>query len=58
MALEHGSYDAGRRSGPWTYWNLDGSIDVERSGVYSEDVRVKAGPVSPTDLHWLQDIRS
>jgi len=52
FAHEEGSYDEGRRDGRWVFWNLDGSIDVERSGVYSEDVRVKPGPASPTDLDW------
>lgn len=50
--LEDGSYNEGRREGRWIFWNLNGSLDVERSGFYSEDVRVKPGPVSPTDPLW------
>lgn len=55
FALEEGSYRASRRSGRWTFWNLDGSIDVERSGIYADDVRVKPGPTTNTDLAWYLD---
>jgi hypothetical protein len=52
FAAEDGFYNEGRREGRWSFWGLHGELDVERSGFYSEGVRVKPGPVSPTDLSW------
>jgi antitoxin component YwqK of YwqJK toxin-antitoxin module len=37
-----GGYVDGLRSGRWTYWNEDGSIDHERCGEYALDVRMSA----------------
>lgn len=39
--LEEGTYVAGKRSGTWTFWNDDGSVDHARSGVYEDDVKVR-----------------
>jgi len=47
MKLAEGSYRDGKRDGPWTYWNEDGSIDTEKSGVYEGDVRVSDPAPSP-----------
>jgi hypothetical protein len=47
--LEEGHYLDGKRDGPWTFWNPDGSIDESRSGIYREDGRVQAGPTPPGD---------
>jgi hypothetical protein len=44
--LEQGNYHNDKRDGPWSFWNEDGSIDTQRSGVYQNDVRI--GP-SPAD---------
>jgi hypothetical protein len=41
--LEEGSYRDGKREGEWTFWNEDGSIDLVRSGIYENDVRVQEG---------------
>lgn len=38
--LEQGIYTDDKRTGPWTFWNEDGSVDRERSGVYENDVKV------------------
>ena len=35
-----GSYDSGLRSGPWSFFLSDGSLDAERSGEYREGRRV------------------
>jgi hypothetical protein len=39
--LEEGSYTDGKRTGTWTFWNDDGSVDHARSGVYANDVKVR-----------------
>jgi hypothetical protein len=39
--LEEGQYTDGRRTGPWTFWNDDGSVDHVKSGVYENDVKVR-----------------
>jgi hypothetical protein len=49
---EHGTYSHGQRAGRWTYWDHRGAIDLERSGVYRGEVRVKPGPTSHTDPTW------
>ena len=41
--LEEGGYHDGKREGQWTFWNEDGSIDLVRSGIYENDVRVQEG---------------
>ena len=41
--VQEGSYHDGRREGQWTFWNEDGSIDLARSGIYENDVRVQEG---------------
>ncbi|MFN0007994.1 MAG: hypothetical protein ACKVXR_08820 [Planctomycetota bacterium] len=51
-AREEGSYYYGQREGPWTFWDSHGGFDVERSGFYSNDERIKPGPASPDDLAW------
>ncbi len=43
--LEQGNYHNDKRDGPWTFWNEDGSIDKDRSGVYHEDVKLVPSPV-------------
>ena len=35
-----GEYADGQREGLFQYWNYDGSLDPERSGVYRGDVKV------------------
>jgi len=45
VKLEEGRYHEGKRDGPWTFWNEDGSIDKERSGVYQDDVRIGPSPM-------------
>jgi antitoxin component YwqK of YwqJK toxin-antitoxin module len=39
-----GSYDAGRREGPWEFRAEDGALDAERSGVYARGARAGALP--------------
>jgi len=39
--LAQGIYDLGRRTGTWTFWNDDGSVDHAQSGVYENDVKVR-----------------
>jgi antitoxin component YwqK of YwqJK toxin-antitoxin module len=39
--LEEGSYTLGMRTGPWTFWNEDSSVDHVKSGVYENDVKVR-----------------
>lgn len=39
--LEEGTYTAGKRTGTWTFWNEDGSVDHARSGVYENDVKAR-----------------
>ena len=43
--LEEGSYTNDKRDGPWTFWNPDGSVDTELSGVYQNDVKIGPSPV-------------
>ncbi len=31
-----GTYENRKRQGQWTFWNEDGSIDEDRTGVYEE----------------------
>jgi hypothetical protein len=54
--LEEGCYHEGKRRGQWTFWNEDGSMDLERSGIYEDDVLVQRGatprgdyPYDPAD---------
>jgi hypothetical protein len=54
---EQGSYDHGRRDGRWTFCDVHGGFDVERSGFYSNDVRVRPGPTSQADLAWAAALR-
>jgi len=42
---EQGFYRDGKRNGEWTFWNEDGSIDKERSGLYQNDARIGPSPV-------------
>jgi len=35
-----GNYERGERSGEWSFWRADGSLDRERSGVYTAGRRV------------------
>jgi RNA polymerase sigma-70 factor (ECF subfamily) len=39
--LEEGDYEYGKRTGSWTFWNDDGSVDHVKSGVYENDVKVR-----------------
>jgi hypothetical protein len=39
--VAEGPYSEGKRTGTWTYWNEDGSVDHARSGVYENDVKVR-----------------
>jgi len=39
--LAEGPYSEGKRTGTWTYWSEDGSVDHARSGVYENDVKVR-----------------
>lgn len=39
--LAEGPYSDGKRTGTWTCWNDDGSVDHARSGVYENDVKVR-----------------
>jgi antitoxin component YwqK of YwqJK toxin-antitoxin module len=48
--LEEGSYLDGKRDGPWAFWNEDGSIDNERSGVYRNDVRIGPSPAGDSPV--------
>ncbi len=41
-----GNYENGLRTGPWTFWNRDGQVDPEMSGLYRLHVRV--APLSET----------
>lgn len=36
-----GQYRAGLREGEWLFWNEDGTLDSERSGLYHEGQRVQ-----------------
>lgn len=53
--LEEGSYRAGKREGEWTFWNEGGSIDLDRSGIYENDVRVQAG-ATPLGDYWHEEV--
>lgn len=57
MLLEKGSYDHGRRDGRWIFCDSHGGFDVERSGFYSNDVRIEPGPTSPADSAWVAALR-
>lgn len=35
-----GQYADGFRQGEWTFWNEDGSVDVERSGLYEQGKKI------------------
>jgi hypothetical protein len=39
-----GAYQDGQREGEFRYWSYDGELDVERSGVYERDVKVRELP--------------
>ena len=39
-----GRFDAARRTGEWRYWKEDGTLDLERSGLYADDVRTAPLP--------------
>src|SRR5262245_10324922 len=39
--LDEGRYRIGKREGQWMFWNDDGSIDPDRSGVYESDIRAR-----------------
>lgn len=41
--LAEGSYRDGKREGEWTFRNEDCSMDLTRSGIYENDVRVQEG---------------
>ena len=43
-----GHFEAGRRTGPWHYWNNDGSVDEKRTGAYLDSELVEADS-PPTD---------
>jgi len=47
IKLEEGTYRDGKRDGPWTYRNEDGSIDAAKSGLYEGDVRISDSAPSP-----------
>jgi len=46
--LEEGGYREGNREGEWIYVNEDGSMDLARSGIYENDVRVRPPSPAPT----------
>jgi antitoxin component YwqK of YwqJK toxin-antitoxin module len=46
-----GAMKAGKQSGPWSFWNPDGSPQLQLSGTYEAGVRVAdstGAPVAPT----------
>lgn len=42
-----GNYKNGLRTGPWTFWDRDGQVDPELSGLYRLHVRVAPLPTVP-----------
>lgn len=59
VKLEEGGYRAGTREGEWIFRSEDGSIDLVRSGIYENDVRLQAGASPPGDypVHKLIETR-
>lgn len=47
--MAEGRYRDGAPQGAWTWWNPDGSVDRERSGVFEDGVRVAGVPAVPGD---------
>jgi predicted esterase len=39
-----GEFKSGKEQGRWTYWNKDGSIDNEKSGIYKAGKKIEPAP--------------